>query len=465
MKRSIIIFAVAGLALMIWNSGCSRQAPSTIGLTPDLQEIAALAQNRTSDENIIGYIRNSGKTYKVTANDIVILSKNRVSQNVLAVLMQAPAPSAAPVVVAAAPVIPPAPVAPAPATPAPVVITVNNTTATTPAAPTPAFAATAPIALPVAAPTSEPPASPEYFKAQLAPYGQWVYLPEFGTECWLPAALPPGWRPYFDNGHWQYTDSGMYWASDHPWGAIPFHYGRWVYRDSWLWVPAYEYAPSWVLWRHTEGHMGWAPVPPGALFVAGGWEFHGRAVAVDFDFGLAPTLFIFVGSDHFLEHDFHRYELHGDEWHRAFAHSEINHFVHDEHGRGFRVEGFEHEHVEHLLGHKVEVIRHEEIHAHAVEALHREAAPEPHPVMPHNAAPAERTAAPHAAAERPAEAREATEPKRAEVVSHAPAREEKTSRAGAPTATAEPTDTAGRTAKADPRQKRNSSDQPPANQN
>ena len=411
MKRSIILLAVAGVALTIWHTGCSRQTVSTIGLAPELQEIAALAQNHTRDENIIGYIRNSGKAYKVTANDIVILTKNGVSQNVIAVLMQSATPSPAPVVATApaapvTPAPPAAPVAPA-AAPAPVVITVNNTT-TTPAAPVAAIAPSAPGAMPVGAPAQvlpEPPASPEYFEAQLAPYGEWVYLPEFGTRCWLPVGLPPGWRPYFDSGHWLYTDSGMYWQSDYPWGAIPFHYGRWINPGGrWVWVPAYEYAPAWVIWRHSESHMGWAPVPPGAAFVSGGWQFHGRSVAVDFDFGLAPTLFVFVGHDHFLEHDFHRHELHGEEWHRVFARSEMNHFVHDEHGHGFRVEGFERPHVELIVGHKVEIVRHDDVRVHALENLHKNAAPQPKPVPAPKVTPpaASGASAPHPHAEPPA---------------------------------------------------------------
>ena len=372
MNRSMIILALTLCAFSLANTGCNRPSNSTIGLTPELQEVAALAHNRTSDENIIGYIRNSGKNYRVTANDIVILTKNGVSQNVIGALMQQPAPA----VETPAPVPPPAPVAPAAApAPTPVIVNVNNAPApTTPVAAVTPSATAIPAPAPVA---PEPPASPEYFEAQLAPYGQWMYLPEFNTRCWVPAGLPPGWRPYFDSGHWVYTDSGMYWESEHPWGAIPFHYGRWVFRGSWIWVPAYEYAPSWVIWRHGEGHMGWAPVPPGAMFVGGGWEFHGQRVAVDFDFGLSPNLFVFVGGGHFLDRDFHRHEMRGDEWHHAFSHSEMNHFVRDEHSHGFRVEGFERNHVEIIIGRRVEPVRHEQVRIHALENLHRNTAHSP----------------------------------------------------------------------------------------
>ena len=486
MKRSMILLVLAGFTWMIGSSGCSRSTTSTLGLTPDLQEIAVLAQNHTSDENIIGYIRNTGKPYKVTANDIVILTKNGVSQNVIAVLMQPPAPSATAAVVPVASAAPATPVA-APVAPAPVIINVNNP-APTPATP---VAAVAPSAPPLVTPVSiesEPPASPEYFEAQLRPYGEWVNLPEFGGRCWLPAGLPPDWRPYFDSGHWVYTDSGMCWASDYPWGAIPFHYGRWIFRGRWLWVPAYEYAPAWVLWRHGEGHMGWAPAPPGALFVGGGWQYHGRAVAVDFDFGLAPTVFVFIGGEHVLDRDFHRHELHGEEWHRAFARSEPNHFVRDEHGHGFRVEGLERAHIEHLVGHSVEPARHDEIRLHALESLHKTAGPQPRSEGPHKmnpAAPAEAhqhenlpkktapepqthaepaEAHPHTslptkktAPEPQAEAHELSTQKHVEPVSHNPDPESRPGHAGKKPAAVDPSaasDTTEKPAPAEPKSKR-----------
>jgi len=215
----------------------------------------------------------------------------------------------------------------------------------------------------------------------------------------------------------------MYWDSEHPWVAIPFHYGRWVFRGSWLWVPAYEYAPAWVIWRHGEGHMGWAPVPFGATYVSGGWEFHGRHVAVDFDFGLSPTLFVFVGGNHFLDRDFHRHEMHGEEWHRAFAHSEMNHFVHDEHGHGFRVEGFERARVEIIVGRKVEPVRHEEVRGHALENLHHNAVHEgpAHPrVEPAAPGPTHEDKPEHGGGKPAGPAHAPAEP-----VTHAPAHEEK----------------------------------------
>jgi hypothetical protein len=186
------------------------------------------------------------------------------------------------------------------------------------------------VAAPVMAPAPAVPAVPtlDYFQAQLTPYGNWVTLPEYGL-CWQPA-VAPGWRPYYDGGSWTYTDAGWYWQSDYPWGDIPFHYGRWAYTATgWVWVPGYDYAPAWVVWRHADadGYLGWAPLVPGAVFVDGGWMFHGAHVAADFDFGIGAGFFTFVASDHFWEHDFRRFVVPHDRVEIVFGHSVFeNHF-------------------------------------------------------------------------------------------------------------------------------------------
>jgi hypothetical protein len=182
-----------------------------------------------------------------------------------------------------------------------------------------------------AAPAAPAVPTMDYFQAQLAPYGNWVTLPDYGL-CWQPA-VGPGWRPYYDGGSWQYTDAGWYWQSDYPWGDIAFHYGRWLYTPTgWAWVPGFDYAPSWVLWRHADadGYLGWAPLPPGAVFVDGGWRYGGVAVAADFDFGLGVNFFTFVPNDHFWEHDYRRWVVPHDRVEFFYRHSEIeNHYRYD----------------------------------------------------------------------------------------------------------------------------------------
>lgn len=101
------------------------------------------------------------------------------------------------------------------------------------------------------------------FYYELAPYGDWVPTPNYGT-VWVPNA-GPDFQPYATAGRWVVTEYGNTWASDYPWGWAPFHYGRWYYDDyyGWAWVPGYDWAPAWVSWRSGNGYYGWAPLGPG----------------------------------------------------------------------------------------------------------------------------------------------------------------------------------------------------------
>jgi hypothetical protein len=98
----------------------------------------------------------------------------------------------------------------------------------------------------------------------------------------------------------------------------------------WVWIPGYDYAPSWVVWRHDDGdgYVGWAPLPPGAVFVDGGWRWHGAPVAAGFDFGLGVGFFTFVGYDHFWAHNYRPFIVPHDRVVFAFGHSVIvNHYA------------------------------------------------------------------------------------------------------------------------------------------
>jgi uncharacterized membrane protein YgcG len=104
------------------------------------------------------------------------------------------------------------------------------------------------------------------FDQQLSPYGRWVDTPEYG-RVWVPnaASARADWQPYTD-GHWVYTTYGWSFVPDVPWGWAVFHYGRWGWGPAlgWYWVPGYVWAPAWVTWRYSHGHVAWAPYgPPG----------------------------------------------------------------------------------------------------------------------------------------------------------------------------------------------------------
>jgi hypothetical protein len=117
------------------------------------------------------------------------------------------------------------------------------------------------------------------FYSSLAPYGEWIDYRDYGL-CWRPTAVEAGWRPY-THGRWVWTDYGWTWVSDYSWGWAPFHYGRWMYDDyyGWIWVPDDVWGPAWVDWRVSDSYIGWAPLPPAALFRVGvGITFGGYVV-------------------------------------------------------------------------------------------------------------------------------------------------------------------------------------------
>ncbi|HET7497414.1 MAG TPA: DUF6600 domain-containing protein [Candidatus Eisenbacteria bacterium] len=131
------------------------------------------------------------------------------------------------------------------------------------------------------------PVTVSYFYDELDPYGDWYDDPRYGW-VWYPEAVSAGWRPYL-NGYWVYTDWGWAWVSDDPWGADPYHYGRWACDASnrWMWVPDDVWAPAWVSWRYGGGYAGWAPLPPEAT-----WDVSfGIRYADDF---VAPSRWCFV---------------------------------------------------------------------------------------------------------------------------------------------------------------------------
>ncbi|MBW1807233.1 MAG: hypothetical protein JRJ87_03505 [Deltaproteobacteria bacterium] len=102
-----------------------------------------------------------------------------------------------------------------------------------------------------------------YFFDKLSPYGEWVWTPEHGW-VWHPSGVWDDWRPY-TYGRWVNTQHGWTWSSYFQWGWAPFHYGTWAFLDyvGWVWVPGTVWAPAWVVWRHSDVHIGWAPMLAG----------------------------------------------------------------------------------------------------------------------------------------------------------------------------------------------------------
>ncbi|RIK66784.1 MAG: hypothetical protein DCC65_08635 [Planctomycetota bacterium] len=101
-----------------------------------------------------------------------------------------------------------------------------------------------------------------FFYESLAPYGEWIHMPQFGW-VWSPYNMQYDWRPYQD-GYWVWTEYGWTWVSNEPFGWAVYHYGRWIFDRyyGWVWVPGRVWGPAWVAWRQGAGWVGWAPLPP-----------------------------------------------------------------------------------------------------------------------------------------------------------------------------------------------------------
>ena len=341
-----LVCLVAGLVWSITAINCLAQTTPT--LPPGVQDVIKLVKAGLGEEVVLAHIKNTGATYTLSADQIIHVHQQGVSENEMKALMGS---GSATVPASPAPVPAPAPVvttpAPAQALTAPAPVPPTPTYAPVPSAPTVPMAPTVPAAAP---------ASLASFQAQLAPYGAWMDVPGYGL-CWRPsvAATDPYWRPYCDQGHWVYTADGWFWQSDYPWGDIAFHYGRWC-RDSlgWLWVPGYDWAPAWVCWRQADGYCGWAPLPPGAVFRAGVGLWWGGRVALDVDFGLGADMFTFVPYDRFWDHNLHAYLLSRERVGFFFGRSVIMNGYRLDHGR-FVVEGLGRERMAGFTHHEIRI--------------------------------------------------------------------------------------------------------------
>jgi hypothetical protein len=105
-----------------------------------------------------------------------------------------------------------------------------------------------------------------YFYSSLSPHGRWIEIDD-GLVVWKPRMNNRHWQPY-SQGTWVWTNDGWYWDSYEPFGYVVYHYGRWHYDNyyGWIWVPDYQWAPAWVEWRYDDDYIGWAPLPPYAVF-------------------------------------------------------------------------------------------------------------------------------------------------------------------------------------------------------
>ena len=279
-----------------------KPLPPAVKLTAPLAEVLRLADSGVEESVLLAFVTNSPSFFNLGADEIIYLNDLGLSSAVVAAMIQRD--QALKASLASAGPGPAAP-APAPAEPAPAAPEPPPTLAPADMAPQPD--STAGNYPPPAAPTDAA------FYDSLAPYGTWVDVAGYGA-CWQPTVVVvnSGWQPYCDGGRWVYTDCGWYWLSGYSWGWAPFHYGRWFrhHGRGWCWQPGNVWGPSWVSWRYSGNHCGWAPLPPAAGFTAGvGLTFHGQRVHSSFGFGLGANSYTFVPVSHFSNPHLNRYAV------------------------------------------------------------------------------------------------------------------------------------------------------------
>lgn len=156
-----------------------------------------------------------------------------------------------------------------------------------------------------------------YFYTSLSPYGTWIDI-GFGTPVWKPTIIKRGWEPYY-RGRWIYTDYGWYWDSYEPFGYIVYHYGRWYYDDyyGWIWIPDDQWAPAWVDWRYDDDYVGWAPLPPYALFSIN------IGIHYTYDYHIPYTHWHFVKYKHFCDDNIYKYYVPSKIKYRVFERTKV----------------------------------------------------------------------------------------------------------------------------------------------
>jgi hypothetical protein len=88
--------AVAGLAFSALTVTAQNSPASAPPLAYGVPQILQLAQAKVSDDTIIAYIRNSGNSYGLDANQIIYLRQQGISDNVINFMLNQPKVAAAP---------------------------------------------------------------------------------------------------------------------------------------------------------------------------------------------------------------------------------------------------------------------------------------------------------------------------------------------------------------------------------
>ena len=300
-----------------------KPLPPNVKPTGPAAEVIRLAESGVDEAVMLAFVTNSTNIFNLGADDIIYLNDIGVPSSVVTAMiqrdqaLQGVSTNNPPAMVAGPPAtVPTNQFAPVPevAAPAPIEPPPTQAPEEMPAeAPPPTeYIQTEYVPTDYAPAVAEGPAYSTFYTS-LAPYGSWVDVSGYGP-CWQPTVVVsnPNWQPYFNGGRWVYSDCGWYWLSDYSWGWAPFHYGRWFRhnRIGWCWAPDRVWGPSWVCWRYTTTHCGWAPLPPGAHYRHGtGLMYRGRPAGSTCAFGLGPRSFAVVPFNRFWDHQLPRHAL------------------------------------------------------------------------------------------------------------------------------------------------------------
>lgn len=327
-------------ALASTNSVPPPQVPEDL---PTLaRELVLLAHNQFGDGVLTNFIANAREPFELDAGQIVYLRDVGISSEVIEFLLThqqelrpVSSEDSDSKSTASAVAQPTAPTATVPAAPATVDVPSQSSNGLefapgTPAnVPPPQVGPAQSVATEAAPPVVN---NFNFFYDSLAPYGSWVTVPSYGY-VWRPtcAVVSPGWRPYWNNGSWVWSDCGWYWNSYYSWGWAPFHYGNWFNAPGygWCWAPGSTWGPSWVTFRYSGGYCGWAPLPPGCAWNAGvGLTWAGSGVGVGFGFGYSAANYCWTPTGYFAAPNCAQYGVVGAASHQIYQNSSvINNYV------------------------------------------------------------------------------------------------------------------------------------------
>ncbi|HSU54906.1 MAG TPA: DUF6600 domain-containing protein, partial [Candidatus Dormibacteraeota bacterium] len=302
--------------------------PPSLHPTESLLEIIKLANSGANEADLLAAATKADSAFNLGPDEIIYLTDIGVSSRVIRALIERdhfqqgvhpfPGSSSSSFSFSSSTAPAPVPMANADSFPDPTLPQPIPAVATLPAAFSPPIQDAPPVEEPATIAVDD-------FYDALAPYGTWVDVDGYG-RCWQPAVAlaEPSWQPYLQRGCWVDSNFGSYWMSDYSWGWAPFHYGRWFQHNTlgWCWMPDDCWGASWVCWRYTDDFCGWAPLPPGAGFVAGtGMTFHGKPVASNFNFNLGSHHFHFVTNKHAGDRHLDRVVASREEARKAFDQS------------------------------------------------------------------------------------------------------------------------------------------------